>query len=341
MRHSINKKKYQSINLLIFLIAIIGIACGSGDLVDLDKESINTSNLMATNDKLISEPATLKIVTTTDILKEWVNITGGSRVEVHAMVPRDSDPHGFRLTPKDVAKIENADAIFLIGSGYEDGWLYKLSNTVTKRVINLSEHLDMIALSSSTNIEVEKVSDHDNDNGALDPHFWHDPNRVIDAIEIISLELSDLDPEAVEYFGQNASNYVSELKDLDNWIYSYINKIPIHKRLLITNHRTMSYFAHRYDFTVLGDVIDSFYSNDNPTPRDIVDILDLIDQNNVKVIFGEPQMEDKIMALISEETGIMISVLHSESLGAIGSEADNYIGMMKKNVNIIVDGLGR
>ncbi|MBK8619237.1 MAG: zinc ABC transporter substrate-binding protein [Anaerolineales bacterium] len=60
--------------------------------------------------------------------------------------------------------------------------------------------------------------------------------------------LSEVDPEGAETYKANADAYIAELKDLDKWIVEQVNTIPAERRLLVTNHEAVGYFAERYRF---------------------------------------------------------------------------------------------
>ena len=148
-----------------------------------------------------------------------------------------------------------------------------------------------------------------------------------------------MDPGSAEYYIDNASRYKQELVDLDKWISSELSVIPAERRVLITNHATMGYFADRYDFEVLGSIIPSFSSNEEANAKDLAKLMDVIEEHNITVLFGEPQIREKLANSIAGDSGVTVAVLHSEMLGTEGSGADTYIDMLKVNVGIIVDSL--
>ncbi|MEU6854040.1 anchored repeat ABC transporter, substrate-binding protein [Actinacidiphila alni] len=56
--------------------------------------------------------ASLKVVTTTEILADLVRQVGGDRVSVASIVPPGGDPHSYEPTPRDAAKVAEADVTF-------------------------------------------------------------------------------------------------------------------------------------------------------------------------------------------------------------------------------------
>ena len=90
-----------------------------------------------------------------------------------------------------------------------------------------------------------------------DPHMWMDPLKVLHYVENIRDGLSKADPAGKDIYAANAAAYMAKLKDLDAWIKAEVVQVPPEKRLLVTNHDALGYFAQAYGFKVVGAVIPS------------------------------------------------------------------------------------
>ena len=82
--------------------------------------------------------------------------------------------------------------------------------------------------------------------------MWLDPNLVVTYVENIRDGLIQVDVEGTQIYKANANAYIAQLKDLDKWIVEQVNTIPAERRLLVTNHEAVGYFAERYGFEVAG-----------------------------------------------------------------------------------------
>ena len=70
------------------------------------------------------EPAEkIRIVTTSNILADWVREVGGDRVDVFPLLPANADPHTYQPGVQDITQIADADLVFSIGLQLEGGWL--------------------------------------------------------------------------------------------------------------------------------------------------------------------------------------------------------------------------
>jgi ABC-type Zn uptake system ZnuABC Zn-binding protein ZnuA len=177
------------------------------------------------------------------------------------------------------------------------------------------------------------------DPAAGDPHMWLDPIRVIRYVENIRDELSKADPEGREVYKENADAYITRLKGLDTWITEQVKVIPADRRLLVTNHEALGYFAERYGFEITGSVIPSFSSNAAPSAQEMAGLIDEIKKLDAPAIFLDTADNNTLASQIAGETGVMVvDVLHLESL-TDGAPAATYIDMMKYNVSKIVEAL--
>ena len=66
-----------------------------------------------------SSEAKLKVLATTTIVGDVVTQIGGDLVDLSVLLPIGTDPHAFDPTPKDIAKVVEADLIFANGAGLE------------------------------------------------------------------------------------------------------------------------------------------------------------------------------------------------------------------------------
>ena len=293
----------------------------------------------------------VKVVTTANFVADWVANVAGERADVFSLLPRGSDPPSFQPGARDVTKIADADLVLTVGLGLEAGWLTELvhnANTDESKVLALGDLIDPIE-HEDIGVHDEEGDGHDEDNGQdeeeedhgpLDPHFWFDPIRVKTVVNEISTRLSLVDPAGDEIYTANAASYSSQLDELHRWTQEQVGLIPVQRRLLVTSHDSLTYFAKLYGFRVVGAVIPSSLSIDvEPTAEDMGDLVHEIEENWVPAIFGETTVSERLAQAIAEETGAKLVRLYSGSLGPGGSGAETYIGMQRLNVERIVEAL--
>ena len=180
---------------------------------------------------------------------------------------------------------------------------------------------------------------HDHDHGTHDPHFWFDPIRVKIAVNEIAARLSAVDPDNASVYFQNASEYAEELDELHYWILDQVAAVAPERRLLVTSHDSFSYFAEAYGFEIVGLVIPSLATDVEPSAEHIAGLVEEIRERNVPALFGETTVSERLAQAVARETGAELFRLYSGSLGPEGSGAGTYLGMVRTNVERIVEAL--
>ncbi len=263
------------------------------------------------------------VLTSTPWLADVTRRIAGDRLQVESLLPYGSDPHSYQPTPQDAARMSDSKLIIVNGAGYEQFLKSLLENAGSGTTV----------VEASTGISAGEEA------GSVDPHMWLDPNNMIVYVENIREALIRLDPEGEAIYTSNAESYIAQLKALDIWIQEQVGQIPEEKRLLITNHESLGYFAQRYGFTVAGAVIKSFSSDASPSAQQLAALIDQVRSSSAPAIFLDAADSDTFARQIAQETGVkVVTDLHLESL-TDGPPAGTYIDMMKYNVTQIVNAL--
>ena len=88
--------------------------------------SAPTSPASASSTTGSPEEGKISVVTTSNILADWVRAVGGNRVDVFSLLPANADPHTYQPGAQDITRIADADLVFSIGLQLEGGWLEEL-----------------------------------------------------------------------------------------------------------------------------------------------------------------------------------------------------------------------
>ena len=216
------------------------------------------------------------MVTTSNILADWVQEVGGDRIDVFPLLPANADPHTYQPGAQDIARIADADLVFSIGLHLEGGWLEELIENAARdhdSIVAVGDVVDPIGFVEIFDDHGEEGEEHGGDeeeehgeeeeheegeeedaHGELDPHFWFDPLRVQHAVTSIADQLSTVDPSGQTLYHENAAAYNRELDGLHSWIEAQIAVLPEDRRVLVTSHDSFQYFAQRYGFEVAGAI---------------------------------------------------------------------------------------
>ena len=247
-----------------------------------------------------------RIVATTNILGDVVANVAGDEAAVEILIPVGADPHEFQASSAQVATMARAD-------------LDRVD------VFEVAPQLDPIAL---------KGPGDDHGHG-FDPHVWMDPLRMAVAAELVGAELSRVDPEGG--WVERAAAYAGQLRAAHESIEEVLAPVPADRRVLITNHATMGYFADRYGWEVLRTVVPGGSTTGAPSSGDLAELVALIRAEGVPAIFVDSTRNDDLARAVAAEVGSPVEVvrLHTESLTDGGGDAPTLIDLLTFNAGEI------
>jgi len=230
-------------------------------------------------------------------------------------------------------KLSTADVIFYNGlflEGKMEDIFEKMARS--KTVVAVSKHIDESRLRKPRGAQ-----------GEHDPHIWFDVDLWAETIDTVVDVLSKADPEGKDLFLKNGVRYKKELLDLDAWVKKEILTIPKQQRVLITAHDAFGYFGLAYDIEVRG--LQGVSTVAEYGVNDVSQLVQFIVDNKVKAIFVESSVPERSINAVREGCKsrgwdvLVGGTLYSDAMGAKGSGADTYVGMVRANVNSIVKGL--
>ncbi len=269
-----------------------------------------------------SQQDKLKIAVSIYPLKAIVEQVGEKRVEVDFIVPPGASPHTFEPRPSDIKKLNDADALFLIGGGLEF-WSEKIIRTLKKKPL-------VVVLFDGLSLLKETHSHGHNKEESFDPHIWLDPVMVIAMVDRIRDTLLRLDPVNRLYYLQEAERFKKELNELHLKITNSVSAFK-HKEF-VTFHSAWNYFARRYGLKVTGIIEES--PGKEASPAHIARLVNALRKTGGKVVFVEPQFNPKAADVIARETGARLFVL--DPIGGPHLKGrDSYIGLMNYNLSIL------
>jgi zinc/manganese transport system substrate-binding protein len=270
------------------------------------------------------------VVATTTQLGDFVREVGGDAVEVDQVLEPNSDPHDYEPRPSDVEGAANAEVIFASGDDL-DGWIGEIvsDSGSDAAVVDVGAEVPVRLRGESSGEEASKY----------DPHWWHDPRNAEAAVRTIERALVAADPSHRATFERNARAYLAKLRALDRGIVRCLESVPPARRKLVTDHDAFNYFADRYGIEVIGAVIPSQTTQAQASAKDLSELAQTIEAEEVQAIFPESSLSSKVADAIARQTGATAEYsLYGDTLGPEGSSGETYIGMEEANADAVVRG---
>ncbi|MES2198638.1 MAG: zinc ABC transporter substrate-binding protein [Chlamydiota bacterium] len=280
----------------------------------------------------------LVVLSTTAMICDIVDQVGGERVHATTLIQGAIDPHSYELVKGDDEKIDGADLVFFNGLHLEHGasLQYKLSShpkAVSVGDYILSNYPDSILY----------------EEGQPDPHIWMDISLWVKIIEPVVEGLSEKDPEGKEYYMARGVLVKEKMLRFHSDLKAQLQKVPEHRRYLVTSHDAFGYFTRSYLATEEDLVKDTwkkrFAAPEGLAPdgqlgvMDLQKIVDYLAKYQVGVVFPESNVSrDSLKKIVfaCKEKHLAIRFSHNALYGDCMGISDSYLDMIGHNGAILI-----
>ncbi len=222
------------------------------------------------------------------------------------------EPHDYEPTARDIANISEADLFIFNGLGFEH-YTDKIEASVDESVnfVRASENISYVS---------------ENEVG-VDPHCWLNlDNALILANNIVEC-LIEKDAVNQEIYKDNLNaftSYISELK------ISYDDVLSEYDDTVVVLHPAYAYIFEPYGIEQMA--IQKNHEVE-PTISEIKEVVDYINENNIRYVFASTDSSSKPLNTVIEETGVEVLILDSmENINEEDIKTSTYIDIMTKNL---------
>jgi zinc transport system substrate-binding protein len=230
---------------------------------------------------------------------------GGPSFDVHNLTPPGAEPHDLELTPREVARIQQAGVVLYLSHGFQPA--------VSKAVADAhGTRIDVLA----------GLPLHGND-----PHVWLDPvlfariaRRVGSALHRSSARLS------------------ADLQQLDRDYSAGLRDCKRHE--IVTSHEAFGYLAARYDLKQVA--ITGVTPEAEPTPQQLAHVIQVVRRTHATTVFFETLVSPRLADTVAREVGARTAVLDPiEGLTPDEQKrGEDYLSLMRQNLTALRKALG-
>jgi manganese/zinc/iron transport system substrate-binding protein len=304
--------------LAVWLITFFLSACSGGN---------------AASDVPLAE-RTINVVTTTGMIADIVRNIGGDRVHVTALMGPGVDPHLYKASEGDVRLLQEADLIFYNGLHLEAqmGEVLERLNEFGRKTVPVTDKIDRSLLQSPPQFA-----------GNYDPHVWFDVTLWMKAADQVQETFLEVDPGSATTYEANAESYLAELEELHQYVLDRANTVPAEQRILVTAHDAFNYFGRAYGFEVRG--LQGISTEAQAGTADVQALADFIVEKQIPAVFVEssvPQRNVEAVQAAVQAQGFAVEIggsLFSDAMGTEGTPEGTYVGMVRHNIDTIVEAL--
>ena len=274
------------------------------------------------------------VVATTSMIADLARQIGGDRVAVEGLMGPGVDPHLYRPSEGDVARLAGADVVFYNGLHLEGRMAEVLEGIEAQ---GIASEAVAEAIPEDRRIVSELFQ------GSVDPHVWMDVALWKEAAGAVARRLSELDPTHAAAYQSRLAAYAVRLDSLDAWARGRAAGVPEAMRVLVTAHDAFGYFGRAYGFDVRG--LQGLSTATEAGTADVQQLAAFVAERRIPAMFVEssvpPRAIEAVRAAVRAR-GFDVRIggnLYSDALGDAASGAGTYEGMIRHNVDTIVDAL--
>ena len=240
------------------------------------------------------DAAALNVFVSIPPQSDFVKAIAGEHVDVSVMVQPGKSPASYEPTPKQMVNLAKSDIYFAIGVPFETAWLSKFADTnPAMRIVHTEAGLEKKPIHRH---QGHHKTDHP-PGGIKDPHIWLSPPLVMQQARNILSGLKAVDPPNADDFEQNYKVFIDRLVELDIALMQKFENIS-NPRFMVF-HPSWGYFADAYGLDQIAIEIEG----KAPKAKDVAALIQTARQNNITVIFAQPQFSNKQAQIIAKEIG--------------------------------------
>jgi len=294
--------------------------------------------------------AEIRVLTTLPAIHSWAANVAGDTAAVESLLPANVGPHDFQFRPSDLRKLAAADVVLMNGLGV-DTWLTRAvsrgASKPSRRVVTVTDGLQKQLIHHRTPLTIDPTPtgskkpsqdhshdhDHDHSDDDANPHIWLDPVFAKHCVSNIIQALCQADPAHAEGYTRRGETYLRELDHLDEQIRSSLKGLS--NRKVVTFHDAFPYFCRRYDLQLVG-VVEEVPSVD-PSPKYLAQLSRAIRQQQVRVIFSEPQFHPRLIKRLANDLAIGVAELDVLETGV--ASRTFYVDGLRRNLRTLESAL--
>lgn len=300
----------------LLAVALILMGCGSpnaGSQVSADGSSDGKN-----------EPK--KVLTTFTILADMAQNVAGDELVVASITRVGAEIHGYEPVPSDIAKAQKADLILANGLELERWFDKFLGNLGDVPTVTLTAGITPIPIADGPY------------GGKPNPHAWMSPRNALIYIENIRQAFVELDPEHADTYNANAAAYSKQLQTIDQTLATELASVPENQRYLASCEGAFSYLARDYNLKEI--YIWPINAEQQSTPKQIKNIINQIEANDVPAVFCESTVSDKSQQQVAKTTGTLFGGnLYVDSLSTETGPVPTFLDLLQYDADTIARGL--
>lgn len=279
---------------------------------------------------LLSLPAQaepLKVATTFTIIADMARNVAGDAAVVESITRPGAEIHNYQPTAGDLIRASDAQLILANGLNLESWFQQFIDQLGEVPVAVVSDGIEPLPISGGEY------------RGKANPHAWMGLDNALIYVDNIATALAGADPANAAAYRANAEAYKERITRTIAPLRDAARALPPERRWLVTSEGAFSYLAR--DFGLNELYLWPINADAQGTPQQVRQVIDVMRDNGIGVIFSESTVSDRPARRVAAETGAAYGgVLYVDSLSEGDGPVPTYLDLLRVTAQTIVDGLG-
>jgi zinc transport system substrate-binding protein len=235
--------------------------------------------------------------------KYFIEHIAGDLVDVEVMVAPGASPATYEPKVSQMRKLASSAIYFAIGVPFERAWLERIAGVNSHmRIVSTDAGIEKLAMEKHLHDDnhdgqhegEEELHDEIGEDG-LDPHIWLSPELVKVQAAAMAAALKELMPAESQKIDLGLKSFHGRIEQLDDEL-KMILKDKEGMRFMVF-HPSWGYFAHAYGL----QQIPIEFEGKGPKSSQLRDLILFAKDQNIHVIFAQPQFSTKSAQLVARE----------------------------------------
>lgn len=268
----------------------------------------------------------LKVATTFTIIADMARNVAGDAAAVESITRPGAEIHNYQPTSGDLIRASDADLILTNGLNLES-WFQQFIDQLG----------DVPVTVVSDGVQPMSITGGDYE-GKPNPHAWMSLESALIYVDNIAAAMAKADAANAATYRANAEAYKAQITATIAPLRDAARALPDDRRWLVTSEGAFSYLAR--DFGLRELYLWPINADAQGTPQQVRQVIDVMRENDVGVIFSESTVSDRPARRVAAETGAAYGgVLYVDSLSDADGPVPTYLDLLRVTAETIVTGL--
>ncbi len=260
----------------------------------------------------------------------------GDCADVTMLLKPGEESHTFEPTPQDIALIQQSD-VFVYGGGESDTWVDSILESLDESKTHIVRMMDCVDLQQEQLLDGMQPDDDEEgeEEAEYDEHVWTSVRNAMLICDAVCRALSDADAANADVYGNNNSDYQSQLSAIDS-AFRQTAKQAQGKTFLVGDRFPFLYLQKEYGFSFAA-AFPGCAAETEANPATIGYLIRKAQSEKIKTVFKVDLSPGNVAQTIADATGAKVDTLWScHVISAADFEnGETYVSLMQRNLRAL------